>query len=222
MLTEASKWVDVRASLIPTGLEEPLNRKELQTVKRSAFVAGVLALAAPLVFAQNTTWVSDPNHSEVDFAISHMSVSKVHGRFGNVNATIHLNAADITKSSVQVTIGVDTINTGVQGRDNDLKGAGYFDVANFPTATFTSTSVTRNGNDLSITGNLTLHGVTKPVVLAVEGPTAQVTDQRGRVHCGFSATTTISRMDFGIAPKTPAAMVGDEVKLTIEVDAIKQ
>jgi polyisoprenoid-binding protein YceI len=181
-----------------------------------------LALAAPLALAQNTTWVSDPNHSEVDFAISHLSVSKVHGRFGNVNATIQLNTADITKSSVQVTIGVDTIDTGVQARDNDLKSAGYFDVANFPTATFTSTSVTRNGSGLSVTGNLTLHGVTKPVVLKVEGPTAQVTDQRNRVHCGFSTTTTISRTDFGIAPKAATALLGDEVKLTIEVDAIKQ
>jgi len=191
-------------------------------LKRLAFAAGVLALAAPLAFAQNTTWVSDPNHSEVDFAISHLSVSKVHGRFGNVNATIQLNAADITKSSVEVTIGVGTIDTGVQARDNDLRGAGYFDVANFPTATFTSTSVTRNGNGLSVTGNLTLHVVTKPVVLKVEGPTAQVTDQRNRVHCGFSATTTISRTDFGIAPKAATALLGDEVKLTIEVDAIKQ
>jgi polyisoprenoid-binding protein YceI len=191
-------------------------------VKRLVFVAGVLALAAPLVFAQNTTWVSDPNHSEVDFAISHMSVSTVHGRFGSVNAAIQLNAADITKSSVQVTIGVNTIDTGDQGRDNDLKEAGYFDVANFPAATFTSTSVSRNGDKLSVAGNFTLRGVTKPVVLTVEGPTAQVTDQRGKVHCGFSATATINRTDFGIAPKTPAAMVGDEVKLTIEVDAIKQ
>jgi polyisoprenoid-binding protein YceI len=121
-----------------------------------------------------------------------------------------------------VIIGVDTIDTGVQARDNDLKGAGYFDVANFPTATFTSTSVTKNGNDLSVTGNLTLHGVTKPVVLTVEGPTAQVTDQRNRVHCGFSATATINRTDFGIAPKAPTAMLGNEVKLTIEVDAVKQ
>ena len=191
-------------------------------MKRLACIAGVLALAAPFAAAQNTTWVSDPNHSEVDFAISHLSVSKVHGRFGNVNATIQLNAADITKSSVQVTIGVDTIDTGVQGRDNDLKSANYFDVANFPTATFTSTGVTRNGNDLSVTGNLTLHGVTKPVVLTVEGPTAQVTDQRNRVHCGFSATATISRTDFGIGAKVPAAMVGDEVKLTIELEIVKQ
>jgi polyisoprenoid-binding protein YceI len=117
---------------------------------------------------------------------------------------------------------VDTIDTGVQARDKDLKGAGFFDVASFPTATFTSSGVTKSGKDLSVTGNLTLHGITKPVVLTVEGPTAQVTDQRGKVHCGFSATATISRTDFGIAPKAPPAMVGDEVKLTIEVDAVKQ
>lgn len=195
-------------------------------MKRLAILTGVLALAAPLAFAQNTTqnstWVSDPNHSEVDFAISHLSVSTVHGRFGNVNATLHMDDADITKSSVQVTIGVDTVNTGVQARDNDIKGAGYFDVANFPTATFTSTSVGKNGNDLTVQGNLTLHGVTKPVALTVEGLTGPVTDQQGKVHRGFSATATINRTDFGIGANMPAAMLGGEVKLTIELDVIKQ
>jgi polyisoprenoid-binding protein YceI len=151
-----------------------------------------------------------------------MSISRVHGRFGNVNATIQYNEADITKSSVQVTIDVSTIDTGVQGRDADLKSAGFFDVATFPTATFTSTSVTRNGSNLTIAGNLTLHGITKPVVLDVEGPTAPVTDRRNKVHCGFSATATIHRTDFGVAPKMPAAMLGDDVKLTIEIDAAKQ
>lgn len=191
-------------------------------MNRLALVSGVLALAAPLALAQTSTWVSDPNHSEVDFSITHMSISRVHGRFGNVNATIQYNEADITKSSVQVTIDVSTIDTGVQGRDADLKGAGFFDVATFPTATFTSTSVTRNGSNLTVAGNLTLHGITKPVVLDVEGPTAPVTDRRNKVHCGFSATATMHRTDFGIAPKMPAAMLGDDVKLTIEIDAAKQ
>lgn len=195
-------------------------------MKRLAILTGVLALAAPFAFAQNTTqnvnWVSDPNHSEVDFAINHMSISTVHGRFGNVNATLHLNDADISKSGVQVTIGVDTVDTGVQARDNDLKGAGYFDVANFPTATFASTSVSKNGDDLTVAGDLTLHGVTKPVVLIVEGLTGPVTDQRGKVHRGFSATATINRTDFGIGSKVPSAMLGAEVKLTIELDVIKQ
>ncbi len=191
-------------------------------MNRLSLAACILALAAPWAFAQPSTWVSDPNHSEVDFAITHMSVAKVHGRFGGVNATLQYDTADITKSSVQVNIDVTTVDTGVQGRDNDLKSANYFDVANFPKATFTSTSVARNGSDLSVTGNLTLHGVTKPVVLDVEGPSTPVTDRRGKVHMGFSATTTISRTAFGIAPNAPAAMLGDEVKLTIEMDVVKQ
>src|SRR5579862_6219161 len=181
-------------------------------MKRLAILTGMLAFAAQLALAQTSTWVSDPNHSEVDFAISHMSISKVHGRFGGVDATIQMNDADITKSSVQVTIDVGTIDTGVQGRDTDLKSANYFDVANFPKATFTSTSVTKNGGKLTVAGNLTLHGVTKPVVLDVEGPSTQAT-VRGKVHCGFSATTTINRVDFGIAPTTAAAMLGDDVAL---------
>jgi len=191
-------------------------------MKRLAIVSGILALAAPLAFAQTSTWVSDPNHSEVDFGILHMSIAKVHGRFGNVAATIQYNEADVTKSTVQATIDVTTVDTGVQARDTDLKSAGYFDVANFPTATFTSTSVTKKGGGLAVAGNLTLHGVTKPVVLDVQGPTAPVTDRRNKVHSGFEATTTISRTAFGIAPKMPSAALGDDVELTIEIDAVKQ
>ena len=189
---------------------------------RLASALCLLAFAAPFAQAQKSTWVSDPNHSEVDFAISHMSISKVHGRFGSVDATIQYNAADIAKSSVQATVAVGTVDTGVQGRDNDIKGANYFDVAAYPVATFTSTSVATGGSGLTVSGNLTLHGVTKPVVLDVEGPSAPVTDQRNRVHRGFSASTTIKRTDFGIGSKVPAAMLGDEVKLTIEIDAIQQ
>ncbi|MGA9061620.1 MAG: YceI family protein [Terracidiphilus sp.] len=191
-------------------------------MKRRSIVAGILAFTAPLALAQSSTWVSDPNHSEVDFAITHMSISKVHGRFGNVEATIQYNAADITKSSVQAAIDVNTVDTGVQARDAVLRSANFFDVANYPTATFTSTSVTKNGSGLTVAGNLTLHGVTKPVVLDVEGLSAPVTDWRSKVHCGFSATANISRTDFGIAPQMPAAMLGDNIQLTIELDAIKQ
>jgi polyisoprenoid-binding protein YceI len=191
-------------------------------MKRLAILAGILALAAPLAFAQTSTWVSDPNHSEVDFTITHMSISKVHGRFGNVNATIQYDPADVTGSSVKVTIDVATVDTGVQPRDNDLKSPNYFDVANFPTATFTSTGVARNGNKLTVTGNLTLHGVTKPVVLDVEGPNGPAQGMDHKPHVGFSATATISRLAFGIGSKTPLMLLGDEVTLTIEIDAAKQ
>jgi len=191
-------------------------------MKRLAIVTGILAFAAPFALAQTSTWVSDPNHSEVDFSITHMSVSKVHGRFGGVKATIMYNEADVTKSTVTATIGVDTVDTGVDARNTHLKSPDFFDVANMPTATFTSTSVARNGHKLTVTGNLTLHGVTKPVVLEVEGPTPAVADPKGNLHAGFSATTALDRTVFGVGSKFPAAMLGDDVNLDIELEVVKQ
>ena len=191
-------------------------------MKKLIVLAGVLSLAAPLAIAQTSTWVPDKNHSEVDFSILHMSLSKVHGRFGNIGGSIVMNDADVSKSTVNVTIDVTTVDTGVAARDNDLKSANFFDVAQFPTATFVSTSVAKSGNGLTVTGNLTLHGVTKPVTLNVEGPTGPVQGMDKKPHEGFSATTTIKRTDFGIAAKMPAAVVGDELQLTIDLDVAKQ
>jgi polyisoprenoid-binding protein YceI len=172
--------------------------------------------------AQASTWTPDKAHSEVDFSILHMSLSKVHGRFGLSSGQILWNEADVTKSTVNVTIDVNTIDTGVSGRDSDLKSAGLFDVAQFPTATFTSTSVAKTANGLTVTGNLTLHGVTKPVVLQVEGPMGPVPGMDHKPHAGFSATTTISRTAFGIGTKYPSAVLGDDVQLSIEMDVVKQ
>ncbi|HMD77766.1 MAG TPA: YceI family protein [Terracidiphilus sp.] len=191
-------------------------------MRRLVFVTGILALAAPLALAQTSTWTSDPAHSEVDFSITHLSISNVHGRFGKVAATILYNEADVTKSTVTATIGADTVDTGVDQRNTHLKSPDFFDVATFPTATFTSTSVTKNGNKLTIAGSLTLHGVTKPVVLEAEGPTGPVPGMDHKPHAGFSATTIIKRTDFGIGAKFPATMVGDEVKLDIELEVVKQ
>jgi polyisoprenoid-binding protein YceI len=195
-------------------------------MRQLAVLTGILALAAPLALAQTigqtSTWTSDPMHSEVDFNIEHMSVSHVHGRIGNVAATIVLNETDITKSAVTATIDVNTIDTGVVARDTDLKSQRFFDVTDFPTATFASTSVVKNGSGLTVTGNFTLHGITKPVVLTVEGPTGPAPGMDKKPHSGFSATTTISRGDFGIGTKIPSAIVGDAVKLTIELEVVKQ
>jgi len=191
-------------------------------MKSLVFVAGVLALAASLAAAQSSTWVSDPTHSEVDFSVTHMSISNVHGRFGKVAATIVYNEADVTKSTVTATIGVATVDTGVEQRDTHLKSPDFFGVDSFPTATFTSTSVVKSGSKLTIAGDLTLHGVTKPVVLEAEGPAGPVPGMDHKPHAGFSATTTISRSAFGIGTKFPAAMVGDEIKLEIELDVVKQ
>jgi polyisoprenoid-binding protein YceI len=192
-------------------------------MKRFAFLTGILALVAPLALAQTSTWKSDPAHSEVDFSIKHMSVSNVHGRFGNVAATIVLNGSDITKSTVTATIDVSTIDTGVSQRDADVKSDSFFDVARFPSATFTSTSVAKSASGLTVNGNLTLHGVTKPVVLTVEGPSGPVEGmQDHKQHSGFSASTTLSRTAFNIGTTFPPAIVGDDVKLTIELEVVKQ
>jgi polyisoprenoid-binding protein YceI len=186
-----------------------------------SLLAGILALAA-LAVAQTSTWTSDAAHSEVDFSVTHMGISNVHGRFGKVSATIAYNEADITKSNVNATIDISGVDTGNSSRDSDLKSSNFFDVDKFPTATFTSTSVVKNGEKLTINGTLTVHGVTKPVVLEAEGPAGPVPGMDHKPHAGFSATTTISRLDFGIASKFPAAIVGDAVKLTIELDVVKQ
>jgi polyisoprenoid-binding protein YceI len=192
-------------------------------MNRITLAAAVLALAAPLAFAQTSTWKSDPAHSEVDFSIKHMSVSNVHGRFGKVDAILVYNDADVTKSTVNATIDVSGVNTGEPARDNHLKTDSFFDVAKFPAATFTSTSVARNGANLKVTGNLTLHGITKPVVLEVETAGAPVENPMDhKLHTGFSAATTISRTAFAIGSSFPAAILSDEVKLTIELDVVKQ
>jgi polyisoprenoid-binding protein YceI len=191
-------------------------------MKRTALLAGLLALAAPFVFAETSTWVSDPAHSEVDFSITHLAISNVHGRFGHVNAIIDFNDADVSKSSVKATIDVTGVDTGEDARNNHLKSADFFDVATYPTAMFTSTSVAKSADGFIVNGNLTLHGVTKPVVLTIEGPRGPVVGMDKKQHAGFTASTSLKRSDFGIGGKFPAAMVGEDVKLNIELDAAKQ
>jgi polyisoprenoid-binding protein YceI len=192
-------------------------------MKSLKLAAAALALVAPLAMAQTSTWKSDPAHSEVDFTIKHLAVSNVHGRFGHVDATIVLDEKDISKSTVNATIDVAGLSTGEAARDNHLKTPDFFDASQYASATFVSTSVARGGSGLKVSGNLTLHGVTKPVVLDVDGPSAPVPDMRTKKpHVGFSATTTINRLDFGIGPKFAAAMLSEDVKISIDIDAVQQ
>jgi polyisoprenoid-binding protein YceI len=215
-LEDATLTLTTTAGALSLGSTERTRR-----MKRLVLALGVLAMTVPMS-AQSSTWAPDKAHSEVDFSILHMSISKVHGRFGVSGGQITWNEADITKSSVNMTIDVASVDTGVAPRDNDLKGANIFDVAQFPTATFASTSVAKADKGLTVQGNLTLHGVTKPVTLQVEGPTGPAPGMGGKTHAGFSATTTISRNAFGIATKMPSAVLGDDVQLSIELDVVKQ
>ena len=185
-------------------------------------LAGTVLLSLPVVHAQTSTWTPDKAHSGIDFSITHLSISKVRGHFGIAGGEVLWNEADITKSKVNIAIDVNTVDTNNGKRDSDLKGDGWFDTAKYATATFTSSAITKEAGGLSIAGNLALHGVTKPVVLKVEGPQGPVTGMDKKPHMGFSATTTMDRSAFAIAPKYPEAAVGNEVKLTIDLDLAKQ
>ena len=191
-------------------------------MKSFVLALGLVSLAAPMVGAQSSTWAIDPAHSEVEFAVRHMGVSNVHGRIGGINGNIIFNDADATKSTVSVTIDVNTLDTGVTNRDSGLKSPNWFDVAKFPSATFESTSVTVTGTHMKIDGNLTIHGIKRPVELDVEGPSPAVPGMDHKSHSGYSATTTIKRKDFGVGANAPATMVGDDIKLTIELEVVKQ
>jgi len=184
--------------------------------------SAALLLAAQFAAAETSTWKSDPAHTEVDFTIKHLALTNVHGRFGHVDATIAYDDKDISKSTVSATIDMTGINTGEAARDNHLKTDSFFDVSKYTTAKFVSTSVAKGGSGLLVAGNLTIKGVTKPVTLDVSGPTAPVTGMDKKPHVGFSATTTIHRSDFGIGTSFPESVLGEDVKIEIDLDAAKQ
>ena len=190
----------------------------------------VAALAATLSLpaaAATSTWQIDPNHSAAQFAVRHLAISTVRGAFTKVNGTIQFDDKDISKSSVEVTIDADSVDTRVPNRDKDLRSDHFFDVQKYPTITFKSTKVEQvEPGKLKVTGDLTIHGVTKPVVLDVEGPTAAVKDPWGNQRAAANATTKINRQDYGV--KWNATMdggglvVGDDVAITIDVEMVQK
>lgn len=190
-----------------------------------ATITSIITLALPAL-ALAASWNIDPDHSNIGFKVRHLMVSNVKGSFEKVSGTVDINDKDITKSKVEVTIDTASINTNVQKRDEHLRSADFFDVTKFPTMTFVSKKVAKVGKDkLKVTGDLTLHGVTKEVVLDVEGPAKEIKDPWGNQRRGASATTKINRKDFGLvwnkALETGGVAVGEEVLITLEVELIK-
>ncbi|HXC95176.1 MAG TPA: YceI family protein [Edaphobacter sp.] len=190
-------------------------------MNRRIFTAALSALLLTGVsaFAQNSTWTIDKNHAQTNFQIRHMGVSTVRGSISGITGTIVWDDKDLSKSGVEATIDTATVNTNNAGRDKDLKSANYFDVEKFPTMTFKSTSVKRVDGKLQVIGDLTLAGVTKSVTLDVDGPTPPQKGMGGKQVIGLSATGMIKRSDFNFAPKMPSMALGDEVKITIDVEA---
>jgi polyisoprenoid-binding protein YceI len=186
-----------------------------------------LALIAPMAaLAAESTWTFDPTHSHASFSIRHLVISNVRGEFRKLSGAVRLDEQDVTKSSVEATIPTASVDTRVDARDKDLRSANFFDVAKYPNITFKSTKVEKAGEGkLKVTGDLTIKNVTKPVVLDVTGPTAELHDPWGGTRRGISATTKINRREFGLSYSAmieAGPVVGDEATIEIEAELLKQ
>lgn len=188
---------------------------------RRMFTAALSALlfTGASALAQPSTWTIDTNHAQTNFQIRHMSVSTVRGSIAGITGTITWDAKDPSKSSVEATLDINTVNTNNSVRDKDLKSPNYFNVEKYPTMTFKSTSVKQVNGKLQVVGDLTLAGVTKSVTLDIDGPTAPQKGMGGKMVIGLSATGMVKRSDFNFAPKTPSIALGDEVRFTIDAEA---
>jgi polyisoprenoid-binding protein YceI len=189
-------------------------------------ISTIIALSLP-AFAFASTWTIDPEHSNVGFKVRHLMVSNVKGQFDKHTGTVDIDDKDITKSKVEVSIDTNSINTNVQKRDEHLRSADFLDVAKYPTMTFVSKKVEKAGKGkLKITGDLTLHGVTRQVVLDAEPLSKESKDPWGNIRRGTVATTKIDRKDFGLTwnkgLETGGVLVGDEITITLEIEMIRK
>ncbi|MDE1163467.1 MAG: YceI family protein [Acidobacteriaceae bacterium] len=189
----------------------------------------ILAAAAALVlapamgaFAQTSTWTIDPAHSQSNFEIRHMGISNVRGSISGIKGEIVWDEKDASKDSVVADLDANTVDTTMEARDKHLKSPDFFDVAKNPTIHFQSTKVVHEGGKLVVWGNLTLAGVTKLVKLDVDGPVPPQKGMKGGLVSGFSASTVIKRADFNFGPKFAPPMLGDEVKITLDLEIGKK
>jgi polyisoprenoid-binding protein YceI len=193
---------------------------------KKIYLSLFILLATVFMATAQTTWKADVAHSKVQFSISHMVISEVTGRFKDFDATLVQTNDDLSDSKLSATIKVNSINTDNEKRDGHLKSADFFDAEKYPEMTFVSKSFTKSGKDTyKISGDLTMHGITKPVVLDTKF-NGQVKDPWGNMIAGFKATTIVNRIDFGIvwnkALETGGVLVGEDVSVTIIVEMQKE
>jgi polyisoprenoid-binding protein YceI len=197
----------------------------MKSLLKSVVAAAVLAAPA---LAFGATFEIDPVHSNAQFAVKHMMVSTVKGEFGKIAGTVNIDEKDLTKSSMDVTVDVSSIDTRNETRDTHLKSPDFFDAKNHPNMTFKSTKVEKAGEGkLKVTGDLTIRGTTKSVVLDVEGPTREFKSPfDGSVRVGATATTQLNRKDYGLnwnkALEAGGFVVGDDVKVSLEFEGVKK
>jgi len=183
-------------------------------------------LTAPQVSTALTTWNLDPSHAIAEFKVKHMMIANVKGQFSKLTGILILDESNVENSSVEATIDASSIETRDAQRDAHLKSPDFFDVEKFPTLSFRSTKVNAKGDgELFLEGDLTIHGVTRKVKFAVEGPTAPAKDPWGNTRIAVSATTKINRKDFGLtwnaALETGGILVGEEVTITLDIEFVK-
>jgi len=197
----------------------------LRGFTRTLALAASLSMLAGIAAGQGSYEI-DSAHSAAQFSVRHMMISNVRGQFNKVSGTFYYDPNDLAASKVEALIDATTINTREPKRDAHLKSADFFDAEKFPTPTFTSTKVWKDGGKLLVKGDLTMHGVTHEAVLDVDGPTPEITDQRGNVRIGATATAKLNRQDWGLnysrALETGGAVVGDEVTITLDIEAVKK
>lgn len=196
-------------------------------ITRIAILIGAASLICVPAFSATSTWKIDPKHSAAQFSVRHMGIATVRGAFSSVNGTVQYDEQDPSKSSVDVTIDVSTVDTREPARDKDLRSDHFFDVDHFPTMTFKSKKVEAAGaGKLKITGDLTIRGVTKQVILDVDGPTPAIKDPYGNQRAAVSASTKINRQDFGVkwnaALDNGGVVVSDDVSITIDAEMAKE
>jgi polyisoprenoid-binding protein YceI len=187
---------------------------------RSIFVLIVTVAITTAAAAQAGSWKIDPNHSSAQFSVKHLGVSTVRGAFTKVSGSAVYDPADPSKDSLDATIEATSVDTRVEMRDNDLRSPNFLEVQKYPTITFRSKQARPAGaGKLQITGDLTIHGTTKEVVLDVDGPSEPIKDPWGNQRIGASASTKINRKDFGVngAP----GVVGDEITISIDAELIQ-
>jgi polyisoprenoid-binding protein YceI len=174
-----------------------------------------------------TTWNLDPAHSAAEFKVRHMMISNVKGKFSSLSGVLKLDETDYTHSEVEASIPVANVSTGDDQRDAHLKSADFFDTEKFPAITFKSTNIdSKGGADYAVTGELTIHGVTKTVTLSVEDVSEPSKDPWGNQRIGLSGSTKINRKDFGLtynaALEAGGVLVGEEVTITLDIQFVKQ
>ncbi|WP_420147274.1 YceI family protein [Spirosoma sp.] len=176
--------------------------------------------------ATTTTWAIDPTHSEVQFKVKHLVISTVTGSFGQFEGQVETTGDDFASAKISFSADIDSISTNQEQRDTHLKSADFFDAANFPKLTFTSTSINKTGDDTyTIVGDLTIRGTTKPVTLKAEYG-GQMQDFYGQTKAGFELTGTIKRKEFGLTwdgvTEAGGVVVSDDVKLVMNIQVTKQ